>query len=169
MFVFSTNTNYSFTVSFFCVILILSLVYSETKDFVYSGVKFHFTPDDELDSKMDLNVDMTVAMPCRCNNNNKFSPYMKISLLNCLFPRYWSRCSGHDGAERVIFWSARRRRYMVWTEPHSAEPLFCSSETQQYAEGEKPWHTAALYLYRGIEYTYRIFIIRTRSIIEPFH
>lgn len=53
------------TISFFCVILILSLVYSETKDFVYSGVKFHFTPDDELDSKMDLNVDMTVAMPCR--------------------------------------------------------------------------------------------------------
>jgi len=55
-----------FAVSFLCILLILSLVYSETRDFVYSGAKFHFTPDDELDSKMDLNVDMTVAMPCRC-------------------------------------------------------------------------------------------------------
>merc|ERR1712071_517212 len=53
------------TISLLCVVLILLLVYSEIKDFVHSGVKFHFTPDEELDSRMDLNVDMTVAMPCR--------------------------------------------------------------------------------------------------------
>ena len=63
--------NDLFAVSLVCVLLILSLVYSEIRDFVYSGVKFHFTPDDELESKMDLNVDMTVAMPCRCNKNKK--------------------------------------------------------------------------------------------------
>lgn len=44
------------------------LVYSEIHDFVNSGVKFHFAPDDELDTRMDLNVDLTVAMPCRCND-----------------------------------------------------------------------------------------------------
>ena len=48
--------------------IILYLVYSEIKDFIHSGVKFHFVPDDELDSRMDLNVDLTVAMPCRCKN-----------------------------------------------------------------------------------------------------
>ena len=46
--------------------IILVLVISEIRDFLDAGVKFHFTPDDELDSRMDLNVDMTIAMPCRC-------------------------------------------------------------------------------------------------------
>lgn len=46
--------------------IILILMYSEIRDFLDSGVRFHFTPDDELDSRMDLNVDMTIAMPCRC-------------------------------------------------------------------------------------------------------
>lgn len=53
------------TISLFCVAIILVLVISEIRDFLDAGVKFHFTPDDELDSRMDLNVDMTIAMPCR--------------------------------------------------------------------------------------------------------
>ena len=49
--------------------IILTLIYSEFKDFFYCGVQFHFTPDDELDTRMDLNVDITVAMPCRCKSS----------------------------------------------------------------------------------------------------
>jgi hypothetical protein len=52
-------------------------VYSEIRDFLDSGVRFHFTPDDELDSRMDLNVDMTIAMPCRCKID-MYSAYVFI-------------------------------------------------------------------------------------------
>lgn len=55
--------------------IIIILVYSEIQDFVDSGVRFHFTPDDELDSRMDLNVDMTIAMPCRCKFDISFLTY----------------------------------------------------------------------------------------------
>ena len=47
---------------------IVSLMYSEVRDFLYCSARFHFTPDGQLDSRMDLNVDITVAMPCRCES-----------------------------------------------------------------------------------------------------
>lgn len=53
------------TVSLVCMAAIVSLMYSEVRDFLYCSARFHFTPDGQLDSRMDLNVDITVAMPCR--------------------------------------------------------------------------------------------------------
>ncbi len=80
-----------YLVSLICIFIILYLVFSEVNDFIHSGVKFHFVPDDDLDTRMDLNVDMTVAMPCRCKINYFVFPCL-TSLRNLLVVRYWSRC-----------------------------------------------------------------------------
>ena len=55
-------------VSLVCMAAIVSLMYSEVRDFLYCSARFHFTPDGQLDTRMDLNVDITVAMPCRCES-----------------------------------------------------------------------------------------------------
>lgn len=67
-------------VSLVCILIIVYLAYSEIHDFLNSGVKFHFVPDDELDTRMDLNVDFTIATPCRC----------KLAVKECKFMFNWS-------------------------------------------------------------------------------
>lgn len=52
------------TLSIIALILILWLLYSEITYYIHSKLIFKFSPDTELDSKLKINIDMTVAMPC---------------------------------------------------------------------------------------------------------
>lgn len=104
-----------FLVSLVCVFIILYLVYSEVKDFLHSGVKFHFVPDDDLDTRMDLNVDMTVAMPCRCKILQ--FQFWYFSFTTILYCRYWSRCLRFYRAECCQFWSSHRGKHLVSVKP----------------------------------------------------
>ncbi|KAG1657247.1 Endoplasmic reticulum-Golgi intermediate compartment protein 2 [Nymphon striatum] len=61
---YKKNTATGGTISIFCFILILILVISEINFFLKSNFKFNYGVDTDLDSKLKINVDMTIAMPC---------------------------------------------------------------------------------------------------------
>ncbi len=44
--------------------LVAWLIWSEAQYFLNPGYKFRFTTDGDLESKLSINVDLTVAMPC---------------------------------------------------------------------------------------------------------
>lgn len=46
--------------------LILWLVYSEVTFYLDSKFIFKFSPDTDMEAKLKINVDLTVAMPCQC-------------------------------------------------------------------------------------------------------
>ncbi|XP_034234729.1 endoplasmic reticulum-Golgi intermediate compartment protein 2 isoform X2 [Thrips palmi] len=52
------------TVSVFCWLAIIWLVYSETKYWLDTKFLFKFTPDTDFDAKLKINIDLTVATPC---------------------------------------------------------------------------------------------------------
>lgn len=58
------KTSYGGTASISALIIIVWLVILEFTYFWDPGVKFHFSPDTDLDTKLTINVDITVAMPC---------------------------------------------------------------------------------------------------------
>lgn len=58
------KTSYGGTASITAVIIIVWLLVLEVSYFLDPGVKFHFSPDTDLDTKLTINVDITVAMPC---------------------------------------------------------------------------------------------------------
>ena len=60
------KTKYSFIFSVFIVtwILAISLMYIEFWYFFNPDHTFKFVPDKEFSGFVDINVDMTVAMPC---------------------------------------------------------------------------------------------------------
>lgn len=58
------KTPYGGTASVAAVVMIVWLVVMELSYFLDPGVKFHFSPDTDLDTKLTINVDITVAMPC---------------------------------------------------------------------------------------------------------
>ena len=53
-----------FTVSVVTFCIILYLIYAETRYFLDSRLEFKFEPDTDIDARLKLNVDITVAMPC---------------------------------------------------------------------------------------------------------
>ncbi|XP_043483652.1 endoplasmic reticulum-Golgi intermediate compartment protein 2 [Leptopilina heterotoma] len=52
----------TFSVISFCIIVYLTI--AETWYFLDSKLKFKFVPDTEINSKLKINIDITVAMPC---------------------------------------------------------------------------------------------------------
>lgn len=52
------------TLSIIALIFIFWLLYSEISYYIHSNLIFKFSPDTELDAKLKINIDMTVAMPC---------------------------------------------------------------------------------------------------------
>lgn len=45
-------------------LLIIWLIYSEIIYYLQSKYVFKFSPDTDIDAKLRINVDITVAMPC---------------------------------------------------------------------------------------------------------
>ena len=56
----------AFSVNIITVLLALCLVWSEVTYFVNPAHKFSFIPDTDFEAKLQINVDMTIAMPCDC-------------------------------------------------------------------------------------------------------
>lgn len=52
------------TVTIICFIIIIILVYTEIRYYSSSQLKFEYTVDHDIDSKLKINVDLTVNMPC---------------------------------------------------------------------------------------------------------
>jgi hypothetical protein len=52
-------------VSLISRLLILYLIYTEFKYYMDSKLIFKFTPDTDLQAKLKLHIDLTVAMPCK--------------------------------------------------------------------------------------------------------
>lgn len=40
-------------------------------EFLYGAPDYSFTVDQTVEKDLQLNVDLTVAMPCRCKSNGK--------------------------------------------------------------------------------------------------
>lgn len=138
------------SVSLVCAIVIVYLVYSEIHDFLYSGVKFHFVPDDELDTRMDLNVDLTVAMPCRCKLN-LCQTFFPATLSSWIFPDIGADVLDSTGQSVVSFgqlteeasWfelsprqrshfeAAQRLNSMLRDKPHGIQQLLWKSGYQR--------------------------------------
>lgn len=53
------------TFSLIAFVIILWLVYSEVSYYLDSNLVFKFVPDTDMDEKLRLNLDVTVAMPCQ--------------------------------------------------------------------------------------------------------
>ena len=47
-------------------LLAAALVWSEARYFLSPGYNFKFVPDADYETKLTINVDITVAMPCDC-------------------------------------------------------------------------------------------------------
>ena len=45
-------------------LLVAALVWSEARYFLSPGYNFKFVPDADYETKLTINVDLTVAMPC---------------------------------------------------------------------------------------------------------
>lgn len=61
--------------------LIFWLIYSEVKYYLDSRFIFKFSPDTDMEAKLKINVDLTVAMPCQCKlfiNSNSFGAKYKV-------------------------------------------------------------------------------------------
>ncbi|GFX14753.1 endoplasmic reticulum-Golgi intermediate compartment protein 2 [Trichonephila clavipes] len=52
------------TVSILSFIIIIMLVYTEIRYYSSSQLRFEYNVDHDIDSKLKINVDLTVAMPC---------------------------------------------------------------------------------------------------------
>jgi outer membrane protease len=59
-----TFNNFSVSVSIFTIFIIAYLIIAETSYFLDSRLQFKFEPDTEIDAKLQINIDITVAMPC---------------------------------------------------------------------------------------------------------
>lgn len=55
-------------VSIVTFLIIGGLLYSEITYYLNSRFVFKFSPDVELEEKLKINIDLTVAMPCGCKN-----------------------------------------------------------------------------------------------------
>lgn len=58
--------TFLFLVTVVSVTLICWLIYSEVRYYMDSRFIFKFSPDTDMDAKLKINVDLTVAMPCQC-------------------------------------------------------------------------------------------------------
>lgn len=52
------------TLSLITFVMIIYLVYSEVSYYIDSRLVFKFSPDTDMDSKLKINIDLTIAMPC---------------------------------------------------------------------------------------------------------
>nr|ACO12194.1 Endoplasmic reticulum-Golgi intermediate compartment protein 2 [Lepeophtheirus salmonis] len=67
-------------ISIITTILVIVLLCSETSYFMDPGINFRFIPDTDFKSKLEINVDITIATPCKAigadvldvTNNNAF-------------------------------------------------------------------------------------------------
>lgn len=53
------------SVSIISFLMIIYLIYGETKYFLESRLQFKFEPDVDIHAKIKVNLDITVAMPCQ--------------------------------------------------------------------------------------------------------
>ncbi|XP_022920241.1 endoplasmic reticulum-Golgi intermediate compartment protein 2 [Onthophagus taurus] len=61
---FKQKSSVGGTFSVITFILILWLIYTETSYYMNSKFMFKFSPDTDINAKLKINIDMTVAMPC---------------------------------------------------------------------------------------------------------
>jgi len=54
------------TVAILTFVVVVVMLYSELSYFYRPGLKFRFSPDADLEAKLKINVDITVAMQCSC-------------------------------------------------------------------------------------------------------
>ncbi|KAG5306157.1 ERGI2 protein, partial [Acromyrmex insinuator] len=62
--VYVDKTAVGGTFSIFTVLIIMYLVIAETSYYLDSRLQFTFEPDTDIDAKLQINIDVTVAMPC---------------------------------------------------------------------------------------------------------
>lgn len=58
------DIQFLISVSIFTILIIAYLIIAETSYFLDSRLQFKFEPDTEIDAKLQINIDITVAMPC---------------------------------------------------------------------------------------------------------
>lgn len=49
--------------------MIVFLIYHEVTYYLDSRLVFTFVPDTDLQSKLKVHIDLTVAMPCKCKSS----------------------------------------------------------------------------------------------------
>lgn len=62
----------TFTVSIISRVLIFYVIYIETMYYLDSKLIFKFKPDTDMDTKLKIHIDVTVATPCSSNFNSTF-------------------------------------------------------------------------------------------------
>jgi hypothetical protein len=67
------------------LVLVGCLVWSEVKYFVSPPHKLAFLPDTDFEAKLQINVDMTIAMPCDCKWKKLGSDVMILKIFSPFF------------------------------------------------------------------------------------
>ena len=102
--------NHSFfTVYLVTLFFVIILIFNEFEYFLNPDPKFHFVPDADFEAKLQINIDMTVAMRC----DSKFNLECKILLVIVVYEldfcillnfRYWSRYFRLNKSKYIYFW-----------------------------------------------------------------
>lgn len=112
---------YNVTVSVISIALILYVIYIESVYYLDHTLVFKFKPDTDMDRKIRLNIDLTVATPCSCEFlplllgfSRSHSTILNVNRL-IFMSSHRFRHIRLDGPECIFIWCAGGAGHMVGT------------------------------------------------------
>lgn len=127
----SPKSNFSWTYIFFVSVSIISraiiiyLIFIETTFYMDSKLIFKFKPDTDMDTKLKIHIDMTVATPCSSEWMKFRSKWIySIIIFSALIFRCWRRYFGFNEPKCFLIRYFRRARYVVGTMPTAESILW---------------------------------------------
>lgn len=109
--VFNYQKTIIFPVSVLSRALIVYLLYKEIAYYLDSNLIFKFKPDTDMDSKLKIHIDLTVATPCRSNYKYLTTITLETKILKekFVFYRHRGRYFRFDKSERIFIRCIGRR------------------------------------------------------------
>ncbi|KAJ8683002.1 hypothetical protein QAD02_018794 [Eretmocerus hayati] len=125
------------TFSLASIIIIVYLTYAETVYFLDSKLRFKFEPDTDYDSQLQMNVDITVAMPCDSIGADVLDSTSKNLLtMDTLHEEdtWWEL----DQDQRTHFEALKHMNYYFREEYHAIHELLWKSNQLTFASSDMP-------------------------------
>ncbi|KAL7293665.1 hypothetical protein TKK_0012744 [Trichogramma kaykai] len=125
------------TFSIVSVIIILYIIYSETSYFLDTRLKFKFVPDIDVNDEIEMNVDITVAMPCASIGADVVDSTNKnLNTIGQLHEEstWWDL----EPDQRAHFEALKHVNSYFREEYHAIHEILWKSNQLTYASGEVP-------------------------------
>lgn len=150
-----------FAVSVLSRAFIIYFIYREIMYYMDSRLVFKFKPDTDMDQKLKIHIDVTVATPCSSKwiLNRGLNQFYRINILSPIpFDRHRCWYSWFDKSECLLVRCAGRAGHMVGAVPESANVFriyaaFKSVSTRRISFAERKFS-----LYKSTSYHWMILI-----------